>query len=160
MKATHQVLTKRLARQAMLLASLALLPLLPLAAQGPASAQNASAGHGELGRLFFTPQQRQELDRRRQLNIKESPEAIQEDKLTVNGLVSRSSGRTTTWLNRVPQNDTYHPLGSGAVPIRSGENEPQVPLKVGQSLDRTRGSVSDGLGGGEIKIKPGPVIRR
>ncbi len=43
-------------------------PLLIFAIGAPASA----AADENLGRLFFTPQQRQDLDRRRQSNIQDS----------------------------------------------------------------------------------------
>jgi len=54
------------------------------------------AAQQNLGRLFFTEQQRQDLDRRRQANIQETAVVV-ESTVTVNGQVSRSSGRSTTW---------------------------------------------------------------
>src|SRR2546427_9975596 len=75
--------------------------LLALAA-GPAAAQ------GILGRLFFTEQQRQDLDRRRQANIQETAVGV-ESFVTVNGQGSRPSGRSTTWINRVPHERAGEP---------------------------------------------------
>src|SRR6195256_4253384 len=66
------------------------------------------AAQENLGRLFFTEQQRQDLDRRRQANIRETAVVV-ESSVTVNGQVSRSSGRSTTWLNGVPQESTRKP---------------------------------------------------
>jgi hypothetical protein len=110
---------------------------------------NASAQ--DLGRIFFTPQQRQELDRRRNLNVTES-EVVVESLVTVNGHVVRSGGKTTTWINGVPQYDTYR----GRTPDRVGveSSDAAVGVKVGQTLDRSKGEVRDTLPGGAIKVNP------
>ena len=105
----------------------------------------------ELGRLFFTPQPRQDLDRRRQANIREVA-AVVTEKLTVDGRVARSSGKSTTWINGVPQNDTYAGRDAGRVAVSPGEGEASVPLKVGETWDKASGTVSDGLGGGKVKV--------
>jgi molybdopterin-biosynthesis enzyme MoeA-like protein len=64
-----------------------------------------AAQPAELGRLFLTPQQRIELDKRRQANAVEA-ETVVESTVTLNGQVTRSSGKTTVWLNGVPQYDS------------------------------------------------------
>jgi hypothetical protein len=115
----------------------------------------APAGADELGRLFFTPQQRQELDRRRQLNVQESAAATVESTVTVNGHVSRSSGKTTTWINGAPQYDTHRTRDPASVTVGGSEGEPPVDLRIGQTLDKTRGEVKDELGGGRILIRRG-----
>lgn len=106
----------------------------------------------DLGRLFFTPQQRQELDRRRELNIQEATVVV-ESLYTVNGQVSRSSGKTTTWINGTSQNDIYKPRNPALIPLKPVEEESATDVRVGQTLDRNSGSINNGLGGGEIKIK-------
>ncbi len=73
-----------------------------------------------LGRLFFTEQQRQDLDRRRQANIQETAVVV-ESTVTVNGQVSRSSGRSTTWINGVPQESARKPLDPARVTLPGGE---------------------------------------
>jgi hypothetical protein len=108
----------------------------------------------DLGRIFFTPQQRQDLDRRRNLNVTES-EVVVESLVTVNGHVVRSSGKTTTWINGVPQYDTYR----GRTPDRVGiaSSDSAVGVKVGETLDRSKGEVRDTLQGGGIKVnRPAP----
>lgn len=110
-----------------------------------------------LGRLFFTPQQRQDLDRRRQANIREAAVVTQESLITVNGRVARSSGKATTWINGVPQEDSRPTRDPARAAIGGGEGEAQVDLKVGQTLDRTRGEIKDELGGGKIVV---PLERR
>ena len=113
-----------------------------------------------LGRLFFTPQQRQDLDRRRAANVQETATVVQESTLTLQGQVSRSSGKTTTWINGIPQHDAYIGSDPARATIQTGEDEPKVELKVGQTFDRVRGETRDGLGGGNIKVKPGAEGRR
>ncbi len=116
-------------------------------------------GARELGRLFFTQPQRQELDRRRELNIQESTVVV-ESLYTVNGHITRSSGKTTTWVNSAAQNETYRPRNPAIIPLRPVEEEPAVDVRVGQTLDRNSGTVNNGLAGGDIKIKAGAAPAR
>ena len=107
------------------------------------------AAQENLGRLFFTEQQRQDLDRRRQANIREAA-VIVESSITVNGQVSRSSGRSTTWINGVPQESTRKPADPARVTLPGGEGAPSVNLKIGQTLDKVRGQIKDPVGGGIV----------
>ncbi len=116
-------------------------------AQAPAPAKDPQA----LGRLFSTPQQRQELDRRRALNIQETI-VIQENRMRLDGYVARSSGKTTTWVNGVPANDLYRSKDPSKVAIRPGDGEASVSLKVGQTLDKARDAITDELGGGRVAV--------
>jgi len=118
----------------------------------PAAGPVAAA---DLGRLFFTPQQRQELDRRRQANIQESATVPVDSILTVNGHVSRSSGRTTTWINGVPLDDRHRSRDPARVTVGGTEGEPPVDLKIGETLDKARGEIRDGLDGGRIVVRHG-----
>ena len=102
-----------------------------------------------LGRLFFTEQQRQDLDRRRQANIREAAVVV-ESSVTVNGQVSRSSGRSTTWINGVPQESTRKPADPARVTLPGGEGAPSVNLKIGQTLDKVRGEIKDPVAGGIV----------
>lgn len=122
-----------------------------LALSGTLFGAAGSAAADEVGRLFFTPQQRQELDRRRDTNVVET-ETLVESTVTLNGHVVRSSGKTTTWINGVPQYDAYRGRASDRVGIESGDKS--VGVKVGQTLDRNRGEVKDPLGGGRIVVPP------
>lgn len=115
------------------------------------------AAGADLGRLFFTPQQREELDRRRDTNTVEA-EVVVESLVTVNGHVSRSSGKTTTWINGTPQYDVYH----GRDPTRVAVEDTAVtsPVKVGETLDRTRGEIRPSIEPGSIEIHgAGPAKR-
>lgn len=117
-----------------------------------ALAGNSAAAAENLGRLFFTPQQRQDLDRRRQANIQESAVTVN-NSLTVNGQVSRSHGKTTVWINGVPQESTRRPPDPARVSLPNGQgdtSESSVTVKIGQTLDKVRGQVKDPLEGGRI----------
>jgi len=131
------------------LALLALLALLAAAFQAP-----LAVAAEDLGRLFFTPEERADLDRRRTENVQESVPLVLESTLTLQGYVSRSSGRTTTWINGTPRNDTHRSADPSRVRISPGADEPDIELKVGQTMDRTLGEKRDGLGGGQIRIRP------
>jgi hypothetical protein len=109
----------------------------------------------DLGRLFFTPQERRELDRRRADNTVGEDAPTVESLVTVNGRVTRSSGRTTTWINGVAHDDADRSGDPARVTVERGGN--RVPLKVGQTLDRSRGAVQDPLEGGEIRIRSAPA---
>lgn len=138
-------------------ASLALV-LACLAASAPAPAQ-------ELGRLFLTPQQRQDLDRRRATNrAEEEAPQIREGPLTLEGHLQRSSGRTATWINGVPQYDSHASPDPARIMVVPNQGEPGVSLKIGQIYERTSGEVRDNLQGGEISVgktsrKAQPVAR-
>jgi hypothetical protein len=112
------------------------------------------AAQENLGRLFFTEQQRQDLDRRRQANIQETAIVV-ESTVTVNGQVSRSSGRSTTWLNGVPQDNARKPLDPARATLSGGEGAPSVSLKIGQTLDKIRGEIRDPVAGGKIATPSG-----
>lgn len=115
----------------------------------------------ELGRLFFTPERRAALERQRQLNIQETRPVIEGATLSVSGVVRRSGGRTTTWVNNVPQDENDAASGvrvavDRADPARTtivaGEEAP-ASLKVGEAINRTTGETASGLGDGRIVVK-------
>ena len=114
----------------------------------------AAVAAEELGRLFFTPQQREDLDRRRATNrAEEEAPQIKEGPLMLNGHVQRSSGRTTTWINGAPQYDNPPSRDPARVTVVPNDGEPGVSLKVGETYERTGGAVRDRLNGGEITVR-------
>ncbi len=124
----------------------------------------------ELGRLFFTPEQRSSLDARRKARIPDKPAAIVvESPVTrLDGYVSRSGGKSTVWVNGEPIPEGTQPDGlrvrpqrgnTGRMTVDIGENENQVDLKIGQSFNRDSGEVRDSLDGGEISVTRRPVPR-
>jgi hypothetical protein len=78
---------------------------------------------------------------------------VVESSVTVNGHVVRSSGKTTTWVNGVPQYDTDSGRDPARVHLQDGT------VKIGQTLDRARGEVKDGLEGGTVRVNPKPPPR-
>ena len=133
-----------------------------------ANASNASAQ--ELGRLFFTPEQRSALDARRKARIPDKPAtAVVESPVTrLDGLVQRGRGKSTVWVNGEPVPEGTQPEGirvrprrgeSGRISVEIGESDNQVDLKIGQSFDRGTGEVRDSLGDGEVKVNRRPVPR-
>ncbi len=117
------------------------------------SAAPAAAAADELGRLFLTPQQRQDLDRRRTTNrAEEEAPQIKEGPLTLDGHVQRSSGKTATWINGIPQYDRDAGRDPAQVKVVPNVGEPAVSLKVGEVYDRASGTVRDDLNGGRITV--------
>jgi len=125
---------------------------------------NSSAANAqELGRLFFTPEQRSALDARRKARIPDKPAAVVvESPVTrLDGLVSRGGGKSTVWVNGEPVPEGSQPDGlrvhprradSGRVKVDIGESANQVELKIGQSFNRETGEVRDAMGGGEVRV--------
>ena len=107
-----------------------------------------------LGRLFLTPQQRQDLDRRRATNrAEEEAPQVKEGPLTLDGHVQRSSGKTATWVNGVPQYDSHDSPDPARVTVVPNAGEPGVSLKVGEIYERASGEVRDSLQGGQINVR-------
>ncbi len=137
-------------------------PLIVLALMLLNLAAPAAAASDELGRLFFTPQQRQDLDRRRATNrAEEEAPQIREGPLTLDGHLQRSSGRTTTWINGAPLYDETQPSRDAArVTVVPNVGEPGISLKVGETYERSNGAVSGVLNGGEITVGKSPIKAR
>jgi len=130
-----------------------------------AAALAASPARAEqLGRLFFTAEQRAALDARRNAHVPDNPSAptATSPVTRVDGYVKRSQGPSTVWIN----GETVPATGSGSARIdeRSGEGRVTIDapegrnrprLKPGQSLDRATGEVHDVLGDGELEVHRG-----
>ena len=128
--------------------------LLTVAAAAPPAAAE------ELGRLFFTPERRTALDRQRQLNIREAQPVIEGATLSVSGVVQRSSGKTTTWVNNAPQDEKegtgvrveVDRANPGRTVVTAGEEEP-TRLNVGETINRSTRETTTGVGAGRITVK-------
>src|SRR6266704_3600373 len=73
-----------------------------LVAVGLAMPGSASAQVQEMGRLFFTPEQRAALDARRKARVPDKPAAspvAASPTTRLDGYVVRSEGRSTVWVN-------------------------------------------------------------
>ena len=116
-----------------------------------------------LGRFFFTPSERTELDMARsQKNIREvpariDPPAVAEPSastLTYSGLVRRSDGRALLWINNrvVDERDALtglnlrgHVRADGAVAVEIPATGRAAEIKVGQSFDVRAGGIVEGM---------------
>ena len=117
----------------------------------------------ELGRLFFTPEQRAALDARRKARVPDKPAApmVVSPTTRLDGYVKRSDGRSTVWMNGEPQTE-----GSAETPRIGGDSSERlaVPtgegrragMKPGEVLDRGTGEVRSPLGDGEIRVRRAP----
>jgi len=115
----------------------------------------------ELGRLFFTPEQRAALDARRKARVPDKPTPTVASPTTrLDGYVKRSAGPTTVWVNGepLPESAPEAPrVGAGGdagrVGVTVGEGGARVGLKPGEVLDRGSGEVRDVIGDGEIRVR-------
>jgi len=125
----------------------------------PAPAQQTQAPAPTLGRMFYTPAERATLDEMRK---RPAPVLVQEktieappapEYVTLNGVVRRSDGTTTVWLNNKPVQGQRSSEGLILAPARAGtpgnvtvvvpQSGRKVDLKVGQQLEVTSGKVQE-----------------
>jgi hypothetical protein len=110
----------------------------------------------DLGRLFFTPEERAALDARRKARVPDRPSAlplILSPTTRLDGYVRRSDGRSTVWVNGASVDDTA-PQADGRVSVGVGDSPARVRLKPGEVLDRSSGEVTDVLGpSGELSVR-------
>jgi hypothetical protein len=111
----------------------------------------------ELGRLFFTPEQRQALDARRKARVPDKPAAaaVASPTLRLDGYVKRSGGRSTVWVNGEATDQAARlPASTDApVTVTVGETGAHVGLKPGETLDRGTYERRDVIGDGEIRVR-------
>ncbi|MGH8745856.1 MAG: hypothetical protein ACREUK_05140, partial [Burkholderiales bacterium] len=103
------------------------------------AAASAAAAAQELGRLFFTPEQRAELDARRKARVPDKPAAvlIESPSTTFDGYVKRSDGKSTLFLNGEPVTEGADAQRAQVIPSRD---------------DPTRAAIEVGEGGRRIPL--------
>jgi hypothetical protein len=119
-----------------------------------------AARAAELGRMFFTPAQRDTLDNARKQNIRVEIGTDEEQTTTtaapvpqnvsVNGVIRRSDGKNTIWLNNRAVSERQ-PGGISAaigksdnrVRLRVPESGRSVDLKVGQTVEIVSGTIEE-----------------
>lgn len=125
-----------------------------------------------LGRLFFSPEQRAQLDALRtkkvvaaQVKDEPAPEFI-----TYNGIIRRDDGKTTIWVNNksLSENDLRDSASlvgrierDGRIliqPVQSGV-APALRLKVGQSAELQSGRVAEPFAGGKPERNATPAAK-
>jgi hypothetical protein len=140
-------------RRTLLLAVLIAVAAQPQAAQTPAPPQ-------QIGRLFFTPAERAQLDLARIQKKAASATAAAEPPapepapqvVTYGGIVRRSDGKSTLWINNraVDEKEALAGLSlkgrvrpDGAVSLQVPEKGGTIDLKVGQSVELQSGRVAE-----------------
>lgn len=121
----------------------------------------AASADEPLGRLFFTPAERAQLDAARERAIanarhpekqpvNERPKTPSPRTMTLDGVVRRSDGETTVWVNGAPVESgtgrsdvTVHRVERNSVGIRLPDTGRSVRIKVGQTVEATSGRVED-----------------
>ncbi|MBI1174936.1 MAG: hypothetical protein GC139_06690 [Sideroxydans sp.] len=93
-----------------------------------------AAQAADLGRLFFTPEQRAQLDYAYARDA-DSDGSNNASVLTVNGIVQKDGGARTVWINGVAQaagkSDAQNPE---SVPVSVPGKSKPMKIKVGQKL--------------------------
>lgn len=123
----------------------------------------SSLAHAEpLGRLFFTPERRALLERQRQLDIQEKTAETVElvANVHVNGMVRRSGGKSTVWINGRPQLTNEASGGVTVRPSRRDQEQVEISvgeetpasLRIGETLNRATQEKTSGLAGGQLQI--------
>jgi hypothetical protein len=117
-----------------------------------------AADSPELGRLFFTPERRATLEHQRAFNVQEA-QTLQGTNMSLDGVVYRSSGKATVWINHQAQNEgesartgvnaVVSPKTPGSALLAPGEEKP-AQLKVGEAMNRATGERNTRLGGGIV----------
>ncbi len=120
----------------------------------------AAAADAPLGRLFFTSAQRSSLDTARSqrsratLSAEKNEEAAPvPEVITYGGMVRRSDGKTTVWINNRAMHDNERPDGAtlvgrvrpdGGVSLQHPQTGRSVDLKPGQSIELLSGAIEEG----------------
>jgi len=110
-------------------------PLLPVLIGCMLAFANGPVAGQQLGRLFFTPEQRDALDARRRARIPDRPAAVAASPTTrIDGQVTRSGRNSTVWVNGQPYAEGED---AGGVRVYPGRADPgSVAVKVGESKRR------------------------
>lgn len=129
-----------------------------------------------MGRLFFTPAQRVSLDiaRTRRARNTLSTEGTEEaaapvaQSVTYGGMVRRSDGRSTVWINGSPVNDG-EPVGGisvvgrirpdGRVSLQVPQSGRSVDLKPGQSVELLSGTIEEAFSRKPVQPEPKPAAK-
>lgn len=124
-----------------------------------------------LGRLFFTPPQRASLDVARSQKSRTTLSAEKEEAapvpevVTYGGMVRRSDGKTTVWINNRAIHDKDAAAGrsmvnqvrpDGGIALQVPQTGRSVDLKVGQSVELLSGSIEEGYSRRATAPKPEP----
>lgn len=130
----------------------------------------SAADPGAIGRLFHSPEERRVLDQLRRgdgRNSEVPDRAVPAQQITLDGIVKRNNGKSTTWINGVAHNDhqsaqgvvvlgALGQAGTAAIQIASGKN---IHLKTGQTYDINSDQVQEGFGMPATKTRAAPLAK-
>ena len=121
----------------------------------------AAGAQQTLGRLFFTPEQRETLDGRKKVPANPSAPISISPTTRLDGVVIRSHGKSTIWMDGNALPDGVRPEG---LRVRRGDDPTRVrvgvgdegrltTVRVGQQVDRVSGEIKDPIDPGGIKVE-------
>ena len=121
----------------------------------------AAGAQQTLGRLFFTPEQRETLDGRKKVPTNPSAPISISPTTRLDGVVIRSHGKSTIWMDGNALPDGVRPEGlqvrrsndPSRVRIGVGEQGRYTTVRVGQQVDRVSGEIKDPIDPGGIKVE-------
>jgi len=113
------------------------------------------------GRLFFTPEQRETLNARRDAGVQTRTAPVISPTTRLDGVVIRSHGKSTVWLDGNALPDGVRPEGVRVrrssdptrVRVGVGEDGRLTTVRVGQQVDRISGEIKDPIDPGGIKVE-------
>lgn len=120
---------------------------------------NTALAEEPLGRLFFTPEERASLEFARQGHRQDNQAAIDTRQgVTLEGIVKRSDGKATVWINGRPQEVSpssgyIHGTGRSGASVQLPQGGQRLDLQVGQTYDPSSGKILEGY----QRPKPAPV---
>ena len=125
----------------------------------------AAVADETLGRVFFTPEKRAALERSRKLNLRQAQQ-MEGATMSLEGIVRRSDGNGTAWINGRPHNvsDPRHGVAIGLRPDAAGAtvsvgDEAPSRLRVGETVNRGTREKRDVLGEGRVAGRHHPRDR-
>jgi len=114
---------------------------------------NGAVSADSLGRFFLAPQERVRLEALRQrIGIDATISRPASAVITLNGLVQRSQGKTTVWVNNIPQRGDESHQGvivftaeatPRHIPLKLPNSGRIVVLKAGQTINTANGAIHD-----------------
>lgn len=119
----------------------------------------ATAADPPLGRLFLTPEARQQLERQRQLDLM-AADRDTGGSVRLDGIVVRSDGRTLVWINGRAQAANMRGTAIAVAVTREHparatlriDADAPVKLKVGETHDRATHITASELADGQIRV--------
>ncbi|HWT53811.1 MAG TPA: hypothetical protein VN066_03315 [Rhodocyclaceae bacterium] len=107
----------------------------PAMAQVMAPTRAPAVAAPGLGKLFLPPEKRQSLDRQRQFNQSDDDGGDSET-LRLDGVVQRSSGYNSIWINQRVQPQARPGTDAASSPVELEQGR-QIRLQVGESINRS-----------------------